>query len=135
MKGWSEERLVEFGDRIRQRRIQEDLSQQQLASQVGISRVYLSQIERGLATNLSWNIVSRVSERLGLYSTERRFSEAVSDSTLPSGLAEFQTEAELPEADMRMLCSIEFRGRRPQTAEQWKMLYNLIEAMSRTWEK
>ena len=44
---------VQFGGMVRDRRRAEKLSQSELAGQVEISRNYLSQIERGEATNLS----------------------------------------------------------------------------------
>jgi transcriptional regulator with XRE-family HTH domain len=45
--------INEFGKQVRERRTEEKLSQEKLAQAVGISRNYLSQIERGQATNLS----------------------------------------------------------------------------------
>ena len=39
--------MNDFGDNVRKRRCEEGLSQEKLAQTVGISRNYLSQIERG----------------------------------------------------------------------------------------
>jgi len=46
---------VRFGGMVRDRRRAEKLSQSELAGQVEISRNYLSQIERGEATNIPPN--------------------------------------------------------------------------------
>lgn len=37
------------------------------------------------------------------------------------------TEEGLPEADVLMLASIEFRGEAPRTKERWRYIYNAIE--------
>lgn len=55
-----------FGYTVRQQRRSRKLSQQELAEAAGISRNYLSQIERGLATNLSWQVRQRLTEVLDL---------------------------------------------------------------------
>lgn len=49
-----------FGDEIREYRRKHKLSQSELAIQVGISRNYLSQIERGISDNPSWRIRERL---------------------------------------------------------------------------
>jgi len=55
----------DFGKKVRDRRREEKLSQEELAQRVGISRNYLSQIERGQATNLSWQVMERLTSTLG----------------------------------------------------------------------
>jgi transcriptional regulator with XRE-family HTH domain len=132
MEGRSYEHLVVFGARVRERRTEEALSQQELAEQVGISRVYLSQIERGVAANPSQDVLNRVSERLGIYVSDAARSGG--NRELPAGLAELKAKLNLPEGDIEMLLSIQFRGKSPKTVAQWENIYNIIEATSRTWE-
>lgn len=116
-----------FGERVRERRMQEGLSQGELAKKVDISRNYLSQIERGEATNLSWQLVERLTTVLGL--KEERIEESPLDrATLPVGLAEFAQSANLPEDDVRMLSRLQYRGRQPKTQKEWGFLYNVIKA-------
>ena len=50
----------QIGIDIRDYRQQNRLTQAELAAQLGVSRNYLSQIERGVATNLSWRIMERL---------------------------------------------------------------------------
>jgi transcriptional regulator with XRE-family HTH domain len=116
-----------FGNRVRERRIQEGLSQEELAEQVGISRNYLSQIERGQATNLSWHVMDRLASALGLKLEPGDSVETLPDD-LPVGLEEFARNAKLPEEDIQMLARLQYRGKRPTTPEQWKMLYSIIKA-------
>lgn len=116
-----------FGERVRERRMQERLSQVELARKVDISRNYLSQIERGEATNLSWQLMERLTTILGL--TEKHIEETQLDTaTLPAGLAEFVQAANLPEDDVRMLARLQYRGRQPTSSTEWRILYNVIKA-------
>jgi transcriptional regulator with XRE-family HTH domain len=128
MQGWSQDRLSAYGNRVRQRRVEENLSQEALSCQVGISRVYLSQIERGLATNLSLEIVNKLCERLGLH-----LGDVDGSDELPAGLAALRKKLKLPEADVKMLLAVQYRGKTPHTVEQWETIYNIIAATSKTW--
>lgn len=115
-----------FGDRVRERRMQEGLSQGVLARKVDISRNYLSQIERGEATNLSWQLVERLTTILGL--KEEHIEETPLDrASLPTGLAEFARTANLPDDDIRMLARLQYRGRQPTNAKDWAYIYNVIK--------
>lgn len=110
---------------MRDRRRQEGLSQAALAEQVGISRNYLSQIERGKATNLSWQVRQALVDLLGIAATG-----AVASSTqaeLPAGLAAFAEKAQLPQDDVLMLAGLKYRGKQPTTPDKWELLYNVIK--------
>ncbi len=116
----------EFGRRVRERRRQEGLSQEELANHVGISRNYLSQIERGQATNLSWQVMERLTFALGL-KEEQQSDVGHELKNLSPSLAEFIKEANLPPDDIQMLASLCYRGRQPTTKEKWELLYNVIK--------
>ena len=111
--------MDEFGKKVRERRVEEGLSQEKLAQAVGISRNYLSQIERGQATNLSWQVMERLTSILGL-----KDSDLVN---LPPSLAEFAKTAGLPPDDILMLARLKYRGQQPTTAEKWELLYTAIK--------
>ncbi len=52
-----------FGKHVRELRLQQGLTQEALAVQVGISRTYLAQIEAGqrrIALHVAWNISNRL---------------------------------------------------------------------------
>ncbi|MEO5931015.1 MAG: helix-turn-helix domain-containing protein, partial [Candidatus Kapaibacterium sp.] len=122
----------DFGARVRERRLLEGLSQDELAKRVGISRVYLSQIERGQAANVSWPMRARIAETLGLDSSMPTRGAAPSNHTtlppLPKGLQEFVAEADLAPADVEALRHLQLRGKRPVTKEEWRVLYNIIRS-------
>ena len=59
-------RYVTFGEVIKRSRKGHNLNQTQLAAIVGISRTYLSSIERDKANNLSTNILLRLAQALGV---------------------------------------------------------------------
>lgn len=116
---------VQFGLQVRDRRKQEKLSQGDLAEQVEISRNYLSQIERGEATNLSWKVRQRLCEVLGLA------VDGIESNTelqgLPESLLACATRLKLPSDDVQMLANLKYRGKQPDTPEKWEMLYNVIK--------
>jgi transcriptional regulator with XRE-family HTH domain len=116
---------VEFASKVRDRRLQERLSQQDLADRVGISRNYLSQIERGQATNLSWQVMERLTAILGLKLDSESIPDSMAD--LPPSLAQFATTAGLPPDDVLMLARLKYRGQQPTTPEKWELLYNVIQ--------
>lgn len=117
--------MDEFGKRVRDRRVEEGLSQEKLAQAVGISRNYLSQVERGQATNISWHVMERLTSVLGLKGEQvGTISEMVD---LPPSLAEFAKTANLPPDDVVMLARLKYRGQQPTTPEKWELLYNVIK--------
>jgi transcriptional regulator with XRE-family HTH domain len=117
---------MEFGERVRERRMKEGLSQTELAETVGISRTYLSEIERGVATNLSWGVVRRLATALGIQ-VEQEPSKDQDLASLPPGLADFADSKKLPRDDVLMLARLKFRGKQPTTSEKWELLYNVIK--------
>ena len=118
----------DFGQRVREKRQLEGRSQADLAGEVGISRNYLSQIERGEAVNLSWQVKKKLADTLGI-SVEKTLNESAVLDNLPPGLKEFATDKGLPETDILMLARLEYRGQQPKTPDQWKVLYNIIKTV------
>lgn len=115
----------DFGERVREERARLGWSQAKLAEEVGISRNYLSQIERGEARNLSWQVKKTLAQKLGILIEET--TEPLDN--LPPGLETFASEAKLPPDDIAMLARLEYRGQKPETAEQWKILYKIIKSV------
>lgn len=54
-----------LGEAVRRLRAKKDFSQEAFASHAGISRTYMSEIERGV-TNVSLETIGRVAEGLGI---------------------------------------------------------------------
>jgi len=86
-----------FGYIVRQRRRSRKLSQQELAEAAGISRNYLSQIERGLATNLSWQVRQRLTEVLDL---EVSPSAAIPSAAIPTAAIPTAANAKRAKSDL-----------------------------------
>ena len=122
-------RMSDFGVKVRKRRCEEGLSQEKLAQAVGISRNYLSQIERGKATNLSWQLMNRLTSVLGMKEEQGSDSKTPIDERmdLPPSLVAFAQKAELPTDDVLMLARLKYRGQQPTTPEKWELLYNVIK--------
>lgn len=117
--------MDKFGQKVRQRRLEEGMSQEKLAQALGISRNYLSQIERGRAINLSWQLMERLTSILGLKVEQAKTLGEIAD--FPPSLAEFAASAGLPPDDMLMLAQLKYRGQQPNTPEKWELLYNVIK--------
>lgn len=117
---------VRFGLQVRDRRKQEKLSQDTLAQQVEISRTYLSQIERGEATNLSWKVRQSLCGALGIQ-VDGDGDRASKLNGLPASLLACATQLKLPPDDVKMLANLKYRGKQPDTSEKWAMLYNVIK--------
>ena len=115
--------MNEFGQTVRQRRREEGFSQEELAQKIGISRNYLSQIERGQATNLSWQVMNRLTSVLGL----KQEVGTLEGTELPPSLVEFANQADLPPDDVVMLARLKYRGQQPNTPEKWELLYKVIK--------
>jgi transcriptional regulator with XRE-family HTH domain len=114
-----------FGKLVRDRRKQEKLNQEELSQNVGISRNYLSQIERGEATNLSWQVRKALAAALGL---DPGAQGADGDEPgLPEGLEAFAQRVKLPPDDVKMLAGLRYRGKQPTTPDKWELLYNVIK--------
>jgi transcriptional regulator with XRE-family HTH domain len=116
--------LSNFGARVRERRAQEGWTQEALADRVGISRTYLSHIEQGQAKNLSYRLAQELAAVLGIEVP----AASPAPSSVPPSLQAYATKAGLADRDVETLAGIQYRGQRPTTEEQWRILHELIRA-------
>ncbi len=123
-----------ISERIRRFRDDTGLSLTALAGKAGISKSYLHRLESGAvdAPRPSGKTLYALAEALGVTMSDLLGRKLlVPNSTeVPEALRAFAEEEDLPESDVRMLASIEFRGEQPRTVERWRYIYNAIE-MSR----
>lgn len=115
---------MELGRQVQIKRREKNLSQAELGNLVGISRNYVSLIERGEAENISMKIVNQLAVALGASP-----SELTGESLpvmIPPSLREFALEQNLSYEVIDKLARIPRRGKEPQTAKEWKILYDLI---------
>lgn len=119
-----------IGARIRRFRDDAGLTLSALAAKAGVSKGYLHRLESDTAdVRPSGRTLYALAEALGVTMSDllgrKLLTPAQAD--VPMALREFADEAGLPEADVLMLASIEFRGEAPRTKERWRYIYNAIE--------
>jgi transcriptional regulator with XRE-family HTH domain len=118
---------IPLGTRVRQLREKKGWSLTEMAVQAGISRSYLAQIERGESLPTQSKIV-QLADALGALPSEL-LGEKTNQAVIPESLQEFAQSAGLGSAEVQMLARIEYRGKRPGTVEEWKLLYTIIKTM------
>lgn len=117
-----------LGARVATHRKERGLNLSQLAAAAGLSKSYVSSIEAGDTPRPSGETLYAIAEALGVTMSDllgRRLLTDV-DQQQPESLIEFATENRLPEADIKMLASIQFRGEQPKTKERWAHIYSAI---------
>ena len=117
------EPLNDFGARVREQRRERSLTQEELAERLSISRTYLSQIEGGRAQNLSYRLATALAAELGI---ETPATDQGLDPVPPS-LQRYAEQAGLEEEDVATLAAVQYRGQRPETEDQWRILHQLIK--------
>lgn len=117
------------GARIRRFREEKDLSLNALAAETKISKSYLWSLENDpTATRPSGDTLYKIAQALGVTMSTLMGQRLLTETPtgVPKGLQELADELSLPESDVRMLATIQFRGDRPQTKERWRYIYNAI---------
>jgi transcriptional regulator with XRE-family HTH domain len=142
--------LPGLGTRIRELRELREASLTQLAERAGIAKSYLAKVERGEVDNPGLKTLSAIAQALEVTVADlirpsqtsspeagsTRLSEAEEYRRLlegaPASLQQFVAQKanegdRLSARDVRALAYAEFRGRRPQTAEDWSFLYHALK--------
>ncbi len=118
--------------RIKGLRAEHGLSLSELARLSGVSKGYLSQIERSAEARPSASTLFALAKALGtsaaalLGSTEEGVAAEEAAPEIPDSLREFAAEAELPPAELHMLARIRYRGEAPRSKEDWRFIYESI---------
>jgi len=118
------------GREIRRRREEQGLSLTDLARLAGVSKGYLSEIESNSAARPSAATLFKIASALGT-SVGELLGKSGPDSQpvnldIPESLRQFAEEAKLPDAEVRMLAGIRYRGKSPKTADDWRYIYESI---------
>lgn len=116
-----------LGARIRRAREARGLTLSALAHAAEISKGYLSQMERGEVAHPSYDVVLRLTSRLGMSATEIMESPTLDPPMIPDALASYAHQASLDEGDVTMLAGIHLGGRRPRSPADWAHLYETIK--------
>ena len=148
--------VTALGGRIAQLRSLRGMSLGALADAAdGMAKSYLAKLEKGEVENPGLKTLSSIARALGVTvadllqpaeSNRGTVGEALLDEdrdyqrllrNLPRGLKEFLNEMTengrpVPPKTVRMLAAAEFRGRKPERAEDWRFLYDALVRSVRT---
>lgn len=116
----------ELGRQVLMRRKELGLTQGELAEQAGISRNYVSLIERGEARNVSVNVLHELATVLGTTPAELSGQSGWADTLIPPTLREFALQKDLSFGIVDRLARLPMRGKEPRTVEEWEQLYDLV---------
>ena len=115
-----------LGRQVLDRRKNMGLSQEALAERAGVSRNYISIIERGEAHNVSTNILGQLAVALGTTPTELMGQPDQAEVLISPVLREFGLKAQLSFAAIDSLARIPRRGREPQSLHERQQLYDAV---------
>ncbi len=119
-----------IGERIKQRREERGIKLSELARRAGVSKAYLSALEKGASKRPSADILYKIASALGTSVADlmgRTLQVAEEERQIPPGLYELALSENLSEEEINMLKSIKYRGKSPQTKDDWKFLYESIK--------
>lgn len=121
-------KMSPIGDRVALFRRERGLNLSELAAAAKLSKSYVSSIEAGETPRPSGETLYAIAEALGVTMSDLLGRRLLTDrpSELPASLLEFASENQLPEADITMLASIQFRGGQPRSKERWAHIYSAI---------
>ena len=125
----AESSTLTVGGRIRLRRQEKKITMTELARQAEITKGYLSQLESGsdAGSKTSAAVLFRISQALDTTIADLLGKEVPNPkSAVPEQLKNLAEIDKLPTRDVEMLAQIRFRGRQPETLEDWRFLYDAI---------
>lgn len=129
---------MKLGDRLREIRKEHLQTLVLVARSTELSVSYLSDIERGQATP-SIDTLERIARHYNMdLATIVAHVDGwgvVTQDALPAGLVELIEENKISEDDAHDLSRIEFRGKRPQDAEEWFEIYLHLKRIMRPYLK
>ena len=119
-----------LGERLRHLRTEQSRTLTDVATRAGISKAYLSQLERSSNKQPSYEVVVRLATALGVTVEELTGRPAIWDPSanehFPATLQAFAEQSRLPRGDVEMLAHIHYRGRQPDDVEDWAHIYETI---------
>jgi transcriptional regulator with XRE-family HTH domain len=124
------------GQRIARFRRDRGLTLSQLAAETGLSKSYLSELEKSddpppaTGHGPSADAIYRIAKALGVAMSDLLGRPIITapQARRSASLLKFADKAGLPEADVEMLANIQFRGEPPKTEERWEFIYRAIRA-------
>jgi transcriptional regulator with XRE-family HTH domain len=117
----------ELGRLTMKRRKELKLSQEDVAVRAGLSRNYISLIERGETPNVSVNVLNRLALALDTTPAWLSGQTDATDILIPATLREFGRTEGLSFEVVERLARIPRRGQEPQTVEQWRKVWKVVK--------
>jgi transcriptional regulator with XRE-family HTH domain len=120
----------QIGEAISRRREEAALSLGELAADAGVSKSYLWRLESGDGeVRPSGRTLYRIAGALGTTMSDLLGREILADdpTDMPPSLVEFAKQRDLTPREKQMLAQINFRGRQPETVDDWEFLWTAIE--------
>lgn len=114
----------ELGRQVQAKRKERDISQTELGELAGVSRNYISLIERGEANNISMKVINLLAVALG--ATPAELIGEISFVIIPPSLRELGIQKNLSYEVVDKLARIPRRGKEPKTPKEWEELYEAI---------
>ncbi len=121
-----------FGERLRWLRVRRGMSLDQLASKAEISRAYLWKLEKKPDANPSIDLVEKLAKALEVAPAELLDDQSAAvggGPSIPQALKELQNRRGLTRQEVEDLARIQFRGRRPTTADDWELIYLQLKSI------
>jgi transcriptional regulator with XRE-family HTH domain len=116
--------IEDLAGNLREARRRSGFTLSQAAQRTGLSRAYISALERGAGKRPGADVVRRLEDLFGPLTPGRKEEPA----EVPPGLAEFARERALPPAEIRMLAGIRVRGAQPISSARWGFIYDALVA-------
>lgn len=128
---------MKLHDRLKEVRSQRGLTLAQVKERTGLSVSYLSDLERARTQNPSLETIDKLATCYGMSTTDLLHGvEGWGEFTFeafPPGVAELLRAGKIDETDARDLSRVEFRGKRPQTEEEWFQLYLYLRSVMKPY--
>lgn len=115
---------IAFGRRIKDARTRLGWSLAEVARRSGLSRGYINALELGRSKRPGADALRRLEDVLG----PLRPPPEPDMAAVPPGLSALARERHLPESEVRVLASLQIRGRQPQSKERWRFIYDALLA-------
>lgn len=117
---------AEFSQQVHARRRELGISQARLADLAGISRNYVSLIERGDAKNVSIGTLNNLASALGVSVGQLTGESSLESVFIPPALRQLAIQNDLQFEIVDRLARIPRRGLEPHSPEEWAELYRAV---------
>ena len=120
-----------LGTRVADARKRKNLTLSQLADLAGVSKAYLYQLEKGACPRPSAHVLFNIASQVGT-SIAHLLGKApgpwdIQEVEIPNSLQEFARKEGLSTEEMKELAAIRRRGKAPESADDWRFIYEAIK--------